>query len=413
MSVRRALAATPLPLLLLWFFCIIAIPVWTHFDSPPGWDVAIYRAAVNSLRAGHDPYADAIAEQQRFHAEAVHAPGTPPPYSYVYGPITLPLLRGVARMPDAASSAIYWTIYIAAMLAMLWCGLQLAREDERPLMRWLLPVAPFFPGLLANGVMLSGNIAYILYAAAFVLALYAWRRRDASAARAWLPFYCAVVIASCFKAPMLTLLAIPVLSARRQWIPAAVAAVVSVALFGVQPLLWPSLFAHYLQAVELQFSYNADFGCSPAGLLSQLLAHHGIAYSPAGPVFFLCYAVPLALVLLALSRRYLRGDITLLHWVPVMLTGIILLNPRIQEYDAAPLTLPLLLIIFRAVQAAKHRSVASIALVTAFVVLNIASVTSWELRKTLDGLLIVAVFCMGALHLFRTSQQQRVQRIAG
>ena len=64
-------------------------------------------------------------------------------------------------------------------------------------------------------------------------------------------------------------------------------------------------------------------------------------------IFYLCYAIPLFALLFALSRRYLQGSFTLRQWAPVLLVGVILFNPRILEYDVAPITLPLTLIAWR------------------------------------------------------------------
>ena len=156
-----------------------------------------------------------------------------------------------------------------------------------------------------------------------------------------------MLLASFIKAPMLSLVAIPALSARKQWLPAGLTTAAGIALFAIQPVLWPSLFRNYLKAVDLQFLYNRDFGASPAGLFGDALFRMGKQYSTGSFVFYLCYAIPLFLLLLHLSREYLRGSFPLRQWVPVLLVGVILLNPRIMEYDLAAITLPLMLVAWR------------------------------------------------------------------
>ena len=325
---------------LIWALAFATIPIWTHFE-PPFWDVAVYVNAIHSLRLHHDPYADAIAVQRVFHSTLALHPRAVPPYSYVYSPLTLPALALIGSLPFWLSGALYGLTYIAGSLAQVFVGLDAAETSERRLFAFLAPAALFFPALLQNNTILSGNVAYILYGAILAAALLGWRRNS------WLTFYLVTLAASCLKAPLLSVLVIPVLSARRQWLSAGVTAVAGLGLFAIQPSIWPNLFRHYLEAVELQFSFNHDFGCSPASLLSDYLWDHNLPYSPANILFYLAYALPLLGVLFYLSRRFLRGDFTLKQWIPVLLIGVILLNPRVKEYDVAPLTLPIGLILWR------------------------------------------------------------------
>jgi hypothetical protein len=381
-------------LLGFWILVFAAMPVWMAFD-PPGWDVAIYHSAIRSLAAGHDPYADAMAIQTLFHAHPELHVNADPPYSYVYSPITLPLLRLIGLFPALLSALLYWAVYLAGVFGEIWVAMQAVESNERRLFLYLAPVAAFFPGLLASGVVLSGNVAYILYAVVLIAAVYAWRRGS------WAWFYLAVVLASCVKAPLLSLLAIPVLSARKQWIPAGIAAAAGVALFAVQPMLWPTLFGHYLQAVELQFSYNRDFGTSPAGLFAGVLFDHHVPYSPASYIFFLAYALPLFGVLLYLSRMFLRGCFTLQQWFPVLIVGVILLNPRMIEYDAAPLALPLALILWRFLNSVTTRPRTILIFAIFFAISNAIALYSWDIRKVIESPLLVFLFIAGSWNLFR------------
>ena len=381
------------------------MPVWIAFDHP-GWDLAIYHTAIRALAAGHDPYADAIAIQKAFHSQIALHPAAAPPYSYVYSPITLPLLRLIGTIPAWLSGSIYWLIYLAGVLAQVWVGMQATEESERRTFLYLAPVAAFFPGFLANGIVLSGNIAYILYATVLLTAIYGWRRNS------WHWFYLAILAASCAKAPLLSLVVIPILSARRQWIPAATTAVAGLALFAMQPLIWPTLFKHYLEAVELQFSYNHDFGCSPAGLFSGFLVDHSIPYSRPSFIFYLCYAIPLFAMLVYLSRRFLRGGFTLQQWIPVLFVGVILLNPRLIEYDVAPLALPLALIAWRFFASFTTRSRTILLLSTLFIITNCFALYSWDVRKLVDGPLLVVFFIAGSWNLLQSSSAQQNLSIA-
>ncbi len=257
-----------------------------------------------------------------------------------------------------------------------------------------------FPGLLESGVVLGGNIAYVLYPAVLLCAAVGWRRGD------WRWFYAAVLAASCVKAPMLSLIAIPILSARRQWIPAGLTAVAGVALFAGQPLIWPTLFKNYLQAVDLQFLYNRDFGCSPAGLLSDILYTHNIPYSPAGLIFYLCYAVPLLALLWHLSRKYLDGDFSLAEWIPVLLVGVILLNPRIMEYDVAPLTLLMALIAWRFFARFTSTAKTIVCMAVLVVMTNGVAAFGWYVRKLVNGPLLILLFAAGCWMLLQPANAE-------
>jgi hypothetical protein len=385
----------------LWFLVLGAIPVVSHYD-PPAWDLSIYRHALQSVQAGHDPYADAIAAQ-----EAVHrlAPGVPTPYgpfSYVYSPITLPLLRFFGWLPLWAGGSLFWLLYAAGVAVQSRFGLGLMSESERRILQFYAPAAIFFPGFLGSDIVMSGNVVFILYGAALVCVGRALRTGS------WRWFYAVVLIASCFKAPLLTLLAIPVLCARKQWLAAIGTGAAGLGLFAVQRLLWPQLFHNFLTAVDLQFIFNRDFGFSPAGLFSGwLFDHHLPYYSAAGMIFYLAYAVPVFAALLYLSRRYLRGEFTAREWMPVMLIGVILLNPRLMEYDAAPLALPVALVCWRFFSGVKRSVVATLAPVAGiFLAVNLWAGGNWNRWKLTEGPLMVAFLLGGMATLVRLKETE-------
>jgi hypothetical protein len=380
--------------LIIWILAFVAMPVWIAFD-PPGWDLDVYYAAIHSLAAGHDPYADSIAKLEHFHSQIALHPAATPPFIYVYSPLTLPFLRIIGTLPIWLSRDVYWLIYLAAVLAQIWVGMQAVEESERRYFVYLAPVAPFFPGFLADGTILSGNVAHILYAIILLAAFVGWRRGS------WKWFYLATLAASCVKAPYLSLVVIPILSARKQWLPAAITVFTGISLFAIQRLIWPSLFEHYLESVKLMFSYSHDFGCSPAGLFSDLLYHYGIPYSFASAIFYLCYALPLFGVLFYLSRYFLRGNFSLSQWIPVLFVGVILLNPRLIEYDVAPLALPLTLIGWRFLSTFTTPPKTILFLSLFFTVANLITVHSWELRKVIDSPLLVSFFIAGAWDFWR------------
>ena len=392
-----------------WGLSVVSILVWSLLPSYyTGWDVDVYKNAALSLRAGHDPYADAIAVQKAYQLNPhAYEPGVPIPFSYVYSPMTLPVLRAVVAVPLAVSIPLYWVLYFGMIALGLWAVMQLPEADERKVFRLLVPFAVFFPALLASDNILSGNVAYILYAAVLAAAVLGWRRNR------WALFYVAVLLAGVFKTPMLTLLAIPLFSARRQWWPVVATGVAGSAMFLMQPLLWPTLFKHYLEAVDLQFKFNRDFSSSPAGLVTNALFFH-VPYKITSTVCYLSYAAAILVVFFLLSRRFLAGRLTIEQFAPVLLVGTILLNPRIMEYDLAPITIPVALIVWRVAGRGLGGLRAAVGMAAVFTVINILASRNHEGLsnppwKITAGCFVSLVFVAGAWQLFRWSSEGRVE----
>jgi hypothetical protein len=358
--------------LLFWVLAVTAIAIWTWLPGyVVGWDLNVYKNAAIALRAGHDPYVDGMAVQRIFHATRALHPTDPPPYTYVYSPLTLPLLRWIAAVPFWITAMFYWTAYIAGVITALWFGWQAVEEKERRVFAFLVPAAVFFPGLLENDVLFSGNVAIILYGAIFVATVVGWRRGQ------WGWFYAAVLLTSCCKA--------------------LATGMAGMALFAVQPTIWPVAFKNYLEAVELQFSFNRDFSSSPAGLLANAL-YDKVPYQTTSAVSYLLYAAVVGAILLYLRKQFLTGRFSLRQWVPVMMVGVILLNPRIMEYDVAPITVLMALVAWRffAALSSLKRTIVCSALL--FALINALAAIGW---RTTEGFLLVGLFLAGAWTLYR------------
>ena len=77
-----------------WVLASSAILIWSLVPTyVVGWDLEVYENAIRALRLGHDPYLDGIAVQREFHATLAQHPTAPTPFTYVYSPLTVPLLR--------------------------------------------------------------------------------------------------------------------------------------------------------------------------------------------------------------------------------------------------------------------------------------------------------------------------------
>jgi len=389
---------------IFWVSALITIPIYASFQisqwrsgNLSRWDFDIYSRAMRSLEAGHDPYLDGIAHQDGVHRNGAIREDSAVSFTYLGTPITLPLLRLLSHLPGWCVTA-YWLLYGAAALAQLWVCVQWGEEDERIFLALIAPAAVFFPGLLQSVVILGGNIAYMIYGLVLLAALYGWRRGR------WGWFYAAVLVVSCFKPPELTLLAIPVLSARRQWLWASVTAAAGVAAFAVQPLLWPALFRNFVHASDLQFKYNADFGSGPAGVLSMSLYFAHLPYGLVSRIYwilYLLYAVPVFVLLAYLSRRYFEGAISQKQWIPLLLCGVILLNPRLIEYDFAPITLLMAMIVFRHIAASTSRIWQASIAITLLVAAAYLNNVSWFDSKWTECLILIFVFTLGSWRLGR------------
>ena len=384
-----------------WIIAFIAMAILAPQQRySPGWDVRVYTNAIHSLRLNHDPYADGIAAQQAFHAwSAVHPkvkdiPCIRPPCTYVYSPITLPPLRVAAQLPRRGVVDGYVLLLALGVLASSLAMLYAAEPGrERNGFALILPAAMFFPGLVLDFVLLSGNVVYIFYGLVFATAVLGWKRHQ------WLPFYLAVILTSLYKAPLLSLLAIPVFFETRVWRGVLITAGCALLLFVAQPLIWPDLFRHYLQAVELQFSYNRDFGFSPAGLLGTALTHFHRPYSPWTMLSYLAYAALTLYILWELRTRYLAGEFSQRQWIPVVMLGVLLLNPRIKEYDVAAITVPMALIAWRLCARNTGLGLALVKASLFLTAVGIAATTTWIAMRPTYGFLIAGLFAAGVWHL--------------
>lgn len=389
-----------------WICALVAIIVWALQPGyVVGWDLNVYKAALYSLRNHHDPYADAIAIQRIYHAEGPHPPGTPVPFCYVYSPITLPIVGLAAKLPLLLDGVIYWAFYIVATIFALWfCSRFFENEEEQRIFRFLLPAVVFFPALLQNDVLFAGNIAYILYAAVFAGTWIGLRTKN------WLPFYLILIAVSCVKAPLLYLIAIPILLAKKQWIPSAITIAAAAFLFLVQPHIWPDLYRNYMTGVELQFSFNHDFSSSPSGLTADAL-YDVLPYKLVWGGFWAFCSCLFGGILLWLRKQYFAGRISLNEWVPVLFVGVALLNPRIMEYDLAPITLFMALVAWRffgSVTKTRKAQITSMAI--AFALANINAARTWRPTACMT---LVIVFFGGAFYLYRkVKKENTVTRVS-
>lgn len=330
-------------IVLLWIVAAVSLGGMA-LASPLGWDVPPIWKAIQAVGHGDSPYADGIAALEAYTPHSSYRGDNHPPLTFWYQPLTIPVLRLLSRFPGWLLGPLFGVALAAGFLLQLWAGYEMASKREQRWLIFLLPFVVFFPCLLCDISILSGNVAYILNGLILAVAIPGWKRNK------WLYFYVAVVAASLCKPPLLTFLAFPVLVGRRQWLPACMTGAAGWLLFAVQPFLWPARFKEFLLIVHLHF-YNAhDFGLAPSGVLGNWLWQMNKPNSSATTIAYLVWAIALGASLLAMSRYILRNPHLREMWIPIALMGTILLNPRIKPYDTAALTIPMILIAWRILQ---------------------------------------------------------------
>jgi hypothetical protein len=122
---------------------------------------------------------------------------------------------------------------------------------------------------------------------------------------------------------------------------------IGVSLYALQGRIWPQAFRVYMHSLKVMSNSKRDFGCAPVGNLARILQNFGVPVERPCIVFYGVYVIVLFLFLLGLSRLYREQRICFKSWVPVMLIGVVLLNPRVQSYDIAAVSLPMALVVWR------------------------------------------------------------------
>jgi hypothetical protein len=322
------------------------------------------------------------------------------PYSPLF---MIPTMRGLAALPRWLAVSLFGIAYILGLLAQIWAAMQLVNEDERKIFRYVAPVIAFFPGLLVADVILSGNIAYILYGMILVAAALGWKRER------WVWFYVAVLAAACVKVHLLTMLAIPLLCGRRQWMRTLMTGAAGVSLYAVQSRMWPQAFHVYLISLKTMSQSRRDFGCAPTGILACVLQSLGLPYEKPCILFYAAYAIVMFLILLSLSRLYREHRVCFVNWVPVMLLGVVLLNPRLLTYDVAAVSLPMALVVWRLlnsceIQSRKPRLIAAAFFLLAlniFVGATDKSTVLPDAAKFVEMLMMLGIFAIGVRALLK------------
>jgi len=146
-------------IVLFWIAAAVTVIVMAN-AGPVGWDARGYWNAIQIVHHGSDPYAQDLAALHTYRSRLAANPGERPPFVYVYSPTTLPLLQFLGMFPGWLLGLLYGAAVALGALLELWAGLQLADEGERRFLAFALPAIVFFPGLITDDVILSGNVAF-------------------------------------------------------------------------------------------------------------------------------------------------------------------------------------------------------------------------------------------------------------
>ncbi len=301
--------------ILLLLLCVAFAPLlYQHSQAyivHPFGDTRIYADAIANFNHGKSPYA--------LHGEL----------PYIYPPIFVWVGSWLSRLlTPALGWRLYTTVHVASVIATPFI---LARFYVRSLgyaeAFALFLLAPF--AVTENAIM-GGNVAHPLYCAALLAAA------PGLSANRWRWFYAVVVVAAAVKITFLILLLLPLLAGLSQILPSALTTAVTGGVYLLQMIFSPHLYHQFREMLSGQTFGARNYGLAPFGATANLLWHFHISSLILPGAFEIAFA---AAILFALWR--LRGQterqrgFTDERWLALILTGIVLVNPRMFESDVA------------------------------------------------------------------------------
>lgn len=345
------------------------------------WDLRVTTEALHYLRLGLDPYAASIAHEQ---VEAAHGHRV---FIYWYPPISILLLRVLNVIPALVRSLMFWAVYVAGFGLQMWGASRYALPGERHKLRFLFPLTMFFPGFVPSDCLLSGNLAIPMYGAIVAASVRGWREGK------WGWFYGAVLASSLLKPPMLVWLVVPLLIGTAQLVPSALAAFCGVDAFTLQRVIWPERFASFM--VSIRYALPSETSYSAVAMLYRIPHKLGPPPLHMVAVFYVLFSVVVFALLAYFAYECKRRNIACQNLAAVALLATAILAPRLKEYDLLPLTIPMALILLRAVGS----RVAAVLLVlgAGMVIAVLAAGHLWAV----DFISVMTVFLIGLYALGR------------
>ena len=282
------------------------------------WDARVYLAALRTELAGGDPYRR-VGD-----------------LNFVSPPIFLAALKLLIRVvPIRIAGAAYLALNCAAFLFLPWVLSRWYVCHERLTLPLALAIFFCHPYLTTEVALLSANISNLLYAVILAAGVLGLQRKR------WSLYFVAVGVASLLKAQFLALLLLPLLAAEAQLFFCVLTVVAVMLGVVLERHLWPAAYQAHIEALRYQLAVRGDMGIG----LAQILRHVRPGSLPsalrdhAGLVVHFAVMVPATLAVIWLR---FRGAVAVPRrlFIAASLVMAVLLNPRLQDYDADAAILP-------------------------------------------------------------------------
>jgi hypothetical protein len=365
----------------LWIAAFTSVAGMFVFLPENCWDLRVWNEAMHYLQKGMDPYAASIARQK---AEAALGHRV---FLYWFPPVSIEFLKLLNLLPALLRAAIFWIVYAVGFGLQLWAGARFALASERRMLRFVFPLALFFPAFVPSDTLLSGNLAIPMYGAVLAAAVRGWRKGR------WRLFFAVVLATSLLKPPMLVWLAVPVLLGCAQLAPAVAAGLCGVGLFAIQKFLWPQRFAEFMASIR--YALPLEINYSVVAMFDRFLRSIGHPSDRAAAAFYIAVSLATFGTLMHFAQEVRRKNVAGQNFAAVVLLSTALFAPRLKEYDLLPLTIPMALIMLRGVR----NRVALIVLILGAVAVGVALVT--DQLTAVDIISVTTVFLVG-VHGLRT-----------
>jgi hypothetical protein len=313
-------AETPAPKLYQIVICFALFAAYWYVNWQrivDGWreDLPVYRTAVHAWLTGGDPYSLPVA--------TLH---------FLYPPAFLVIAGFFAHLiPSGWGENLYTALHVAATVAL---PLVLMRWYFR--FPWLtVPFALllFFasPNFTSVRALCTLNIASTAYCVAFLAAVPGLKRER------WIWFYLAVLVVASIKIIFLSLLLLPLLAGKRQWRRCFLCGAAVIGVNILEKVVAPGLYAGYQSSLVQGIVNQGYYGF---GLFAIVAAYGYKLHIPLPLGAYAAAALQDAVlvgVLLYLKyrlRRVVWTDNMRSAWLALIVTAVILVNPRLLQYDA-------------------------------------------------------------------------------
>ncbi|GGG92851.1 hypothetical protein [Silvibacterium dinghuense] len=371
----------PALFLFLATLAVLGVYVWLN---PSGaryfWDAKVYARAVTDWQAHRDPYTDGEG------------------LLFVYPPLVLAAATALSHLlPGVIGWTVFFTLHFASVLVIPWLFARF--YFQRP---WLsLPFAFLIyaaePSYASVVALRGGNIASVVYAAAFAAAVPGIRSNR------WGWFYTVVFLCGLIKPPFLLLLLFPVLAGH--WWKSIACGLLSASSYPLQQWLAPDLYRRFVIAARIQVADHSDFGSGILGAVATIerkLFHHPVNWFP-----YLVQGIVLAVIVFLLFRARRHAVNSEALWLGCLTVAVILANPRLLRYDTCISLFAAFFVLVEALRIRRPLLLLGViyfpSLLSLYVRLKSHRVDAWG---TWETIVMVAALLVGLWRLWQLSQAE-------